>query len=204
MPRDGTATREKILAAGYDLVIGQGYAATTVDQIIRSAGITKGTFFHHFPSKDAMADAMFEAFTRRDEAAFAATFGRAEALTKDPLQQVLVAVNLMEEMFRALGTEEPGCLVAAYAYQDDLMTPAAKAGSRRMLEMWRDRVVELLEQARLQHRPRIDVDLVAVGNMLTVLIEGGFIAARIYGDNEVVFSQLKLFRQHIELLFDRP
>ena len=51
MPRDGTATRTRILDAAQALVLKQGYAGTSVDDVIAAAGTTKGGFFHHFPSK---------------------------------------------------------------------------------------------------------------------------------------------------------
>lgn len=48
------ATRERILAAAVDLFATQGYDATSVAQVIARAGLTKGGFYHHFASKDAL------------------------------------------------------------------------------------------------------------------------------------------------------
>ncbi len=46
--------RERILAAAIDLFATQGYDATSVTQVIERAGLTKGGFYHHFASKDAL------------------------------------------------------------------------------------------------------------------------------------------------------
>jgi AcrR family transcriptional regulator len=46
--------RERILAAAVDLFATQGYDATSVSQVIDRAGLTKGGFYHHFASKDAL------------------------------------------------------------------------------------------------------------------------------------------------------
>ncbi len=54
---DSAATRTKLLEAARDVIRGQGYAATTVDDICKAAGVTKGGFFHHFASMDALAKA---------------------------------------------------------------------------------------------------------------------------------------------------
>ena len=66
MPRDGTATRDRILEAGQRLVIENGFAATTVDAVHRRSETSKGAFFHHFASKRSLADALVERYVAGD------------------------------------------------------------------------------------------------------------------------------------------
>ncbi len=47
-------TAEAIFATAMRLFASQGFAATTIEQITAAAGVAKGTFFVHFPSKDAV------------------------------------------------------------------------------------------------------------------------------------------------------
>ncbi len=47
--------RTRLLDAAMHVIRGQGYSATTVDDICRAAGLTKGAFFHHFKSKEDLA-----------------------------------------------------------------------------------------------------------------------------------------------------
>lgn len=56
-----TATRAAILDAARALFAVQGFAATTVDQIAVAAGMAKGAIYHHFRSKEALFEAVFEA-----------------------------------------------------------------------------------------------------------------------------------------------
>ena len=63
MPRDGNITRDKILTTSMGLAISQGHVATPIDEVIAEVGITKGTFFYHFPSKKHLAIAMIEKFS---------------------------------------------------------------------------------------------------------------------------------------------
>lgn len=51
MPRWEPGARERLVAAAVDLYTEQGYDATTVAQIAERAGVTKSTFFRHFPDK---------------------------------------------------------------------------------------------------------------------------------------------------------
>ena len=53
-PERGDA-RTRLLEAGRDVIRAQGYSATTVDDLCKAAGVTKGAFFHHFASKEALA-----------------------------------------------------------------------------------------------------------------------------------------------------
>ena len=48
-------TRRKIIGAGRALVEGGGFAAASVDAITRAAGVAKGTFYVHFPTKEHLA-----------------------------------------------------------------------------------------------------------------------------------------------------
>ena len=65
MPRDGTATRERILHTAERLMTDQGYNATSLDQVIAESSSSKGAFFHHFSSKADLALQLDRAVRRR-------------------------------------------------------------------------------------------------------------------------------------------
>lgn len=52
---DDLKGRERLLSAAIDVIRVKGYAMTRVDDISSAAGVTKGSFFHHFPTKEACA-----------------------------------------------------------------------------------------------------------------------------------------------------
>ena len=52
--RNSEETRNRLLDASLHAIRAQGYAATTIDDICAAAGLTKGSFFHHFASKEAL------------------------------------------------------------------------------------------------------------------------------------------------------
>jgi AcrR family transcriptional regulator len=54
------ATRRRILDAGRDLFSERGWAATTIDEIVRAAGVTKGALYHHFRDKTDVLRAVYE------------------------------------------------------------------------------------------------------------------------------------------------
>ena len=66
MPKDGSGTRTRILDAAEQLVERNGFAATSVDQILVAAGSSKGAFFHHFDSKRDLAAALVDRYVDAD------------------------------------------------------------------------------------------------------------------------------------------
>ena len=58
-PERGNA-RIRLLEAARDVIRAKGFAATSVDDLCRAADVTKGAFFHHFGSKDALGVAAAE------------------------------------------------------------------------------------------------------------------------------------------------
>ena len=71
MPDTPENSRNRLLAATIDLVRANGYAATRVEDICAAAGVTKGSFFHHFASKEELAAAAGEHWGERSMQLFA-------------------------------------------------------------------------------------------------------------------------------------
>ena len=61
-PTRGEQTRAAILQAAHDLFVEQGYHGTAMRQIARRAGIALGGLYNHFPSKEAVFEAVFLAY----------------------------------------------------------------------------------------------------------------------------------------------
>lgn len=84
MPKSSTATKERILAAGYRLLYREGFSRTGVDAVAEAAGVTKRTLYQHFQSKDALVAAMLDRH-RAHALAQVQSWGDAEARTPEEL-----------------------------------------------------------------------------------------------------------------------
>lgn len=72
-------TRQTILAAAADLFRSQGYGATTMQVVAERAGISKGNLTYHFPSKQALFEAVYaEAFAYVRDRVLDRSFGEEE------------------------------------------------------------------------------------------------------------------------------
>jgi len=58
--RDPDKTRRRILDAAFSQMYRQGYQAMRIDTILSDTGLTKGAFYHHFPSKKALGEAVID------------------------------------------------------------------------------------------------------------------------------------------------
>jgi len=56
---DPTPTREKVLDAAAALFLELGYSGTSMDQVRQAAGVSNGSLYHHFPTKEELADALY-------------------------------------------------------------------------------------------------------------------------------------------------
>jgi AcrR family transcriptional regulator len=60
----GDATRAALVTAARDLFGEQGFADTSIDEIVTRAGVTKGALYHHFDGKEDLFKAVFEVVQR--------------------------------------------------------------------------------------------------------------------------------------------
>ena len=196
-------TRTRLLDAAEALVNRQGFAASSVEQIIEEAGVTKGTFFYHFKTKNDLARALIDRFAAGDQEVLRSSMGRAEKLADDPLQQLLVFVGLLIETAEQLDdTPEPGCLFATYCFEAGLFDDETKQVIRDAMMNWRAVVGEKLRAAAARHPPKREFDADGLADMITVLFEGAFVVSRTLGGGNVFVEQLRQYRTLLQLLFD--
>jgi len=154
MRRDGIATRERILDAAQNLILDRGYVGMTVEHVLDEVGITKGAFFHHFKSKDDLARALLQRFAEKDAQIYSETRERAEKLSDDPLQQMLIFIGLFQEMFDKLAEPYPGCLFASYLYELQQFDDSMRALIRDAFVKWCDRAQVPAPPCRQFSQPR--------------------------------------------------
>lgn len=183
------------------LILEQGFAATAIDRVIERAGVQKGTFFYHFKSKADLAQALVERYAARDADHLGRTLQRAEALARDPLEQLFVFVGLLHE--EATGLTEPfgGCLYASFLYEAGLFEPRTHAVIRAAFQRWRDVLGARFAAVMERCPPRRPTTPEALVDMALAVFEGAFILSKTMREPQAVAVQLAQFRNYLELLF---
>jgi AcrR family transcriptional regulator len=196
-----TGTRERILDIAERAVLAKGFGATSIDELVSEAGITKGGFFYHFQDKNQLARALLQRYLERDEAVLDDVFARGRELTDDPLHAFLVGLKLLAEMLADLPGGHPGCLVATYCYQERLFDREVRALNQRIVLIWRARFRAILDAIAERYPPRDPVDLDALADMVSAVLEGGLVLSRATEDPAILPAQILLLRSYVKLLF---
>jgi AcrR family transcriptional regulator len=199
--KKGQQTRERILSIAEAAILEKGFGATSIEEVIEEAGITKSGFFYHFRDKNELALALIERHIASDNIILNDLFERAGALHDDPLHQFLIGLKLFADLMNDIPSGHPGCLVATFCYQERLFDKQIHELNREAVLIWRRRFRKLLDEIVAIYPMRDEVDLDDVADMISSTVEGGIVISKALKDPAVLGNQLLLLRSYIKLLF---
>lgn len=202
MSRRGEDTKTRILDAAQSLVIERGFAATPVDEIIKATDLTKGAFFHHFRSKAELAEALMARYAADDLSVFERLSKRADHLTEDPLQRVLLFLTLFEEFVAEMPEPFPGCMFASYIYEGQQFGPPVHRLIESALKGWTQVYIDKFEDLIASRPPKMEVSAEQLAETIVCILEGAFLLARAYDDSSIVIRQSRYFREYLRFLFE--
>ncbi len=197
----GEQTRERILDIAQEAVLHKGFAATSIDEIISEAGITKSGFFYHFKDKNDLAKSLLQRYLDDEWTVFERLFKQADELSEDPLHAFLIFLKLFADTMSDLPNGHPGCLVASYVYQDHLFSREVRDMTTEGHRIWRTRFRARLDLIAERYPPKIEVDLDDMADMLSAVADGGIILSKSLGDPTILPRQIAQFRAYVRLVF---
>ena len=197
----GPDTRARIMDIAQDAILQKGFDATSIEEIVAAAEITKGGFFYHFPDKNALARALIERHIVVEDRIFDDLWARARELHDDPLHSTLIGLKLLAEMLADMPNGHPGCIVATAAYQDRLFDAEVRELNRRAVLGWRARFRAMFEEIAALYPPREEVDLDALADMVSTVVEGGIVMSKSLGEPHMIVGQILLLRQFLRQMF---
>jgi len=186
----GAETREKLVRTAERLMLRDGYSAMRVDDVLRMAGLSKGSFYHFFGSKEDLGLAALEHYYSDRVGRLAA--GRYAAET-DPLRRAEGFLKHASDVAADLWST--GCLLASLASE-------AAGSSRVIAKALKKRTNELraLLVDVLGPLARPETTAADLADHFLVCVEGSIVLARIYGDPAYLRRGLKQFRRYLPLL----
>jgi TetR/AcrR family transcriptional repressor of nem operon len=192
-------SKAKLLDAALNAIRAKGYAATTVDDICHAAGVTKGSFFHHFKSKDDLALSAAAYWGEMTEGFFASA---PYHQSKDPLERLLGYVDFRAEILRG-DLPDYTCLLGTlvqetYATHPDIRAACEEGLSSHIAILTRD-----VEAAKQLHVPGATWSATSVGYFIQSVLQGAFIFAKAKQGPAVVRESLAHLRRYLELIFNR-
>jgi TetR/AcrR family transcriptional regulator, transcriptional repressor for nem operon len=191
--------RARLIEAARSLVRHKGFAATSVDDLCAAAGVTKGAFFHHFPSKEALGVALVDDWTEMTGAMFAS---HSYNLKDDPLDRVLGYLDLRREL---LGQSLPefSCVAGTTVQETYESSPPIRDAAERSIRSGFGHVLPHLAEALAAH-PVPGVTAESLAQQFQVATQGGIILAKALNDAAPAREAFDHLERYLRLLFARP
>lgn len=197
----GEQTRQRLMDITQSAVLEKGFGATSIEEIITEAGITKSGFFYHFKDKNDLAKALVERYVNDEVAMTEELFAQADSLSEDPLHSFLIFLKLLSEKLRDLPNGHPGCIVASCCYQEQLFSQDVRDLCTGSHFTWRRVMRERLERIAAKYPPKMEVDFDALADMFSALVDGGIILSRSLKNPATLAQQVMLYRGFVKTVF---
>jgi len=189
-----------MLEAALHTIRAQGYSATTVDDICRAAGLTKGAFFHHFKSKDDLALAAAAHFSERAERLFAAAPYRE---LPDPLDRLMGYVDFRSAIL--IGPlPEFTCLLGTMVQEAYDTHPQIRRACDAYIGVHATEVAKDIAAAKALYAPEAPWSAESLALYTQAVLQGAFVLAKAKGGSEIARDCLRHLRRYLEQLFNRP
>lgn len=197
-PEQGDA-RTRLLDAALAVIRAQGYAATTVDQLCQAAGVTKGAFFHHFPSKEALGVAAAGHWSAVTGGLFATAPYHQVA---DPLGRVLAYLNFRRALLDDRAVREFTCLAGTMVQETFDAVPAIREACAASISGHAATLEADLQGALDGLGPNAPAGVTARSLALhtQAVLQGGFILAKAIGTAEPVADGIDHLKRYLTLL----
>lgn len=193
---DGPSSKQRLTDAATDLFRRRGFNATSVDDICTHAGLSKGAFFHHFESKEAVALACLRAWDEMAAGMIASAAGKGA----DPVEGVLATMDYLIGRFSRAETIR-SCLAGTAAQEVWQTHPAIRDGANACLTHSRERFEQLIGDAA--RHAGVTCDSLALATLWTTTLQGALLIFKASGDSDIFRLSLGQVRTHVESIL-RP
>jgi TetR/AcrR family transcriptional repressor of nem operon len=193
-------SKTRILQAAMNVIRAKGYTATRIEDICEAAGVTKGSFFHHFATKEELAIAAADYWSEVTSAFFAES---AYHHATDPLDRLLAYIDLRKAMLRG-ELAEFTCLAGTMAQEVYATHPAIRDACGESISGHAATLIPDIQAAIEKHGVQGDWSAESLALMTQVAIQGAFVLAKARQNVSIAADSLDHLRRYIELLFRQP
>ncbi len=192
------STRSKLIDAGQTLVRRKGYAATSVDEICGGAGVTKGAFFYHFASKEALAAAAAEQWTARAEQQIFTLPPWTRIM--DPLERVIAHIDFRFAMMDG-PAEGFSCFVGTMLQESFASSEVLRDACDVSITAYCERLADDIDAAIALYGVKGGVTGLSLAYHLQAVLQGAFILAKAKADPAIARESVAHLKRYFEMLF---
>src|SRR5580704_2025038 len=192
-------SKTKLLQAAIRVIRVKGYTATRIEDVCEAAGLTKGSFFHHFDSKDELALAAADYWIEGTEAQFGSASYHNLA---GPLERLLAYVDLRKTMLTG-ALPDFTCLAGTMVQEVYDTHPAIREACNRSISGHAATLQADIEDAMRQRALLPDWTAESLALYTQATLQGAFILAKAKHNREVAAATIDHLRRYLELLFNQ-
>jgi TetR/AcrR family transcriptional regulator, transcriptional repressor for nem operon len=200
-------SKTRLLDAALHVIRVKGYSATRVEDICEAASLTKGSFFHHFKSKEDLALAAADYWSYRTSALFAAAAYNDVSALPDPVDRLLAYIDLRRALIQG-DLPDFTCLVGTMVQEVYDTHPTLRDACGQSISGHASTLIPDIEAAMRQRGiPGVDqagftAESLALYTHAT--IQGAFILAKARQNAAIAIECINHLRRYVELLFNQP
>jgi len=195
-----TGPKRKLLDAALHVIRAQGYAGSSVDDICREAGVTKGSFFHHFKGKDDLAVAATEHWTGVTGNLFeSAPFHR----VVDPRERVLAYIDFRASLIHG-DLPDFTCLLGTMVQETYGTHPEIRDACNRAILFHAGTVAADLIEAKRLYAPKAKWEPLDLALFAQAAIQGAFILAKAQHDPAAARRAIAHLHRYVASLLAAP
>lgn len=191
-------SKERILAAAKELFLARGYGATTVDAICEKAGLTKGSFYHFFESKEELGLAVLDWSLQRGGRILAEG---PHGEIADPVERALAFVDHIADCSPELWSG--GCLLGSFALELADTKPRMQEAVSAMFQAVTDNFAAMLEPLA-HHDGNLGPTAAELADQLLGTLEGSIVLAKAHRDPSRIPKAIRGFRAALATLNAQP
>jgi TetR/AcrR family transcriptional regulator, transcriptional repressor for nem operon len=186
------ATKARIIEQAALLFNQQGYAGSSMSDLMRVTQLQKGGIYNHFKSKDDLALAAFDFATQHIQRKFAGALkGKRDAVSR------LIAIL---EVYEGL-LDDPvlvgGCPLLNTAIESDDAHPQLRLRTQKAMNDWQHLFRRILVYGQQRGEMVPDLDVAAVITVLIATIEGAIMLTKLYGDITYLQAALNHLKTYV-------
>jgi len=193
-------SRARLLDAALAVIRSKGYSDTSVDDICNAAGLTKGSFFHHFDSKEALALAAADHFAAMAAGLFKSAPYHAPA---DPLARVLGYVDFRAAILKGQ-LPDYTCLLGTMVQETYRTHPAIREACNKHISEHAAVLAIDIAAAKKRYAPRATWTAESLALFTQAAIQGAFVLAKARNGPGVAADCIKHLRRYLESQFIKP
>jgi len=190
--------KDKILSSALDLIMTRGYQVTTVDEIVEHAGVSKGSFYYFYKSKEELGMAALMAFYQHDMN----LVGDGDYVEiENPVERALAFLEFIEE--NAENFWQKGCLMGRYAMEISKISPEIFKQNQKLFRNVEKSYAEIMGPLCKHFKGKDAPTADDLAKHMMVVIEGGILMAKAHGKPARLSDAVREFRRYINCLLGR-